>query len=95
MAIGYLVTQNSINNRAGGLAARLKQLADDSDHFYSEITGLAPLTALGFSAPDTVSMNTAASSMEVLVGVYYGTGHAVQFNFDAGFANVRGVGIPG
>ena len=40
-------------------------------------------------------MNTAASSMEVLVGVYYGTGHAVQFNFDAGFANVRGVGIPG
>ena len=95
MAIGYLVTMNSINNRAGALAARLKRLADDSQNFYTEITGLAPLTGVGFSAPDTVSMNTAAASMETLVGVYYGTGHAVLFNFDTGFANVRGVGIPG
>ena len=95
MAIGYLVTMNSINNRAGALAARLKKLADDSATFYTEVTGLAPLTGLGFSAGDATAMNTAAGSMNVLVGVYYGTGHAVLFNFDAGFANVRGVGIPG
>ena len=95
MAIGYLVTQNSINNRAGGLAARLKQLADDSDHFNTEITGLAPLTGVGFTSGDATAINTAAAQLDTLALVYYGSGHAVLLNFNTGLANVRGVGIPG
>jgi ABC-type transporter Mla subunit MlaD len=93
-AIGWLVTQVSINNRAATLAIRLRNLAQDSQNFNTAVNSLL-LTFYGFSSGDAAALQAAAAKMNLLAGVYYGTAGTAIDNFDADLAVLRGTGGPG
>jgi hypothetical protein len=93
-AIGYLVTQDSINNRAASLAIRLRNLAQDTANFNTAVNGLS-LTLIGFASGDATALIAAVGKMNTLAGVYYGTATTALDNFDSDLAVLRGTGGPG
>lgn len=99
MAIGYQVTQASINGRAGALAVRLEQLAAATTLFSNLVIGTlgtAGLQALGYGTADAANMSNAASFLSGLAGLYYGlTVLPPAGGYDASLANVRGLGGAG
>jgi len=95
MAIGYQITQGSINTRAASLAVRLRNLSDDTQQFATVISGLT-LTTVGFSGPDATAMNAAVGKMQTLYDMYYGIiAPGSADNYDADLAVLRGTGAAG
>lgn len=94
--VGYQITQTSINNRSAALAVRLRNLAQDTQNFYTAITTL-PLTAAPVSFPsgDLTTLIAVVGKMNTLAAVYYGTTTTSIDNFDTDLAVLRGSGVPG
>lgn len=96
MAIGYQITQNALNARAGSLAVRLDGLVNDTNSWQGDIVviGNSGLQALGFSPTDATAMITAAAQM-VQLGSIYASAPQALFSFDTALAPLRGLGAPG
>jgi hypothetical protein len=97
MAIGWPVTQNSINDRAARLALRLRNLAQDTVTYNTWVNAtLLTLPPFSMSSGDVTALTAAVGKMNTLAGVYYGTATVTPVDdFDTDLAALRGTGAPG